>query len=231
MRYILTYNGKSSADVGIFVGLNGNDSAPARSYESVVVPGRSGALTIDNGRYENISVTYTCFIRKDFDINIDAVRAFFLSTTGYGRLEDSAHPDEYRMARISGGLDVTVSQMREQGYFSVEFDCMPQRWLKSGEIEQEYTASGTIYNPTRFASKPMLRVYGNGTVGIGSSSFTLAGTTDYTDIDCERMDAYYGATNRNSNMTGVFPAIEPGQSGITLSGVTKVIITPKWWNL
>ena len=62
MRNIITYDGKSSMDFGLYVGLNQNDNAPQRSTEDIVVPGRNGTLTIDNGRYENIDVSYICFI-------------------------------------------------------------------------------------------------------------------------------------------------------------------------
>ena len=232
MRNIITYDGKSSMDFGLYVGLNQNDNAPQRSTEDIVVPGRNGTLTIDNGRYENIDVSYICFIRYRFEDTIPAARNFFLANSGYRRLEDSAHPEEYRMAKYKSGLEVTPSQMRKQGYFTLTFNCMPQRFLKSGEIPLVFTGNGTIFNETMQVAKPLIRVWGNGSLGIGENTITLAGITDpYTDIDCESMDAYAAGENRNSNISGAFPVLEPGPNGVSLSGVTKVEITPRWWIL
>lgn len=231
-KYRLIFNGKSSADVGLFVGVNGNDGAPARVVEDIVIPGRNGTLTIDGGRYENVKLSYTCFLRERYDQAIEAARAFFLSEVGYKRLEDTAHPDEYRMAKVKSGLEVTPSQMREQGYFTVTFDAMPQRWLKNGELKITATGAMTLFNPTKYPSKPMLRVYGTGTVGVGDATLTVGGTQSYVDIDCERMDAYTGSTNMNGYVSGTFPVIEPGANGVTISGsVTSVEITPRWYVL
>ena len=69
-KYQLIYDGVSSVNFGMYVGLNGNDNAPERSIDTIVVPGRNGTLTIDNGRFENVAVEYICFIRQSlFDRN------------------------------------------------------------------------------------------------------------------------------------------------------------------
>lgn len=233
MRNQFYIDGVSTADFGLFVGLNGNDGAPERSVENIVIPGRSGTLTIDNGRFENIDVSYTCFVSKDFPSNMAGFRALVLSKVGYFKLEDTAHPDEYRMAKYKSGLgEITSSQMRRQGYFTVTFDCMPQRFLVSGTIAKAFTGNGAIVNNTLFDAKPLVRVWGNGSVGIGDATFTLTGTTGYTDVDCEAMNAYSGGTNRNSKMSGTFPVLAPGENGVTLgSGITRVEITPRWWTI
>lgn len=235
-RYLLIYDGVPSDSFGIFVGLNGNDNAPTRSIDTIVVPGRNGTLTIDNGRFENIEVEYICFIKADFAENIVAARNHYTSRVGYKRLEDTAHPDEYRMARYVSGLEVTPSQMRQQGYFTLTFDAMPQRFLKSGELPVEFTATGKLTNITKFDAKPLVRVYGNGSLGIGSETITIAGNTSYIDIDCEMMDAFRGATNCNNLITlssGEFPVLTAdSDSGVALgTGITKVIITPRWYTI
>ena len=226
----LTYDGKNLREFGVYVNGTYTFNAPERSIERVAVPGRSGTLTIDNKRFNNIQVNYASFIIQDFSENIEGLRNYLMSHAGYRRLEETYHPNEYRMARFVSGLQVEATPLMREGNFTMIFDCRPQRFLKSGEIQVEYTTNGNIYNPTLYQAKPLLRVWGNGSVGIGSATITLAGTTNYTDIDCESMDAYYGATNRNDKISGAFPVIEPGQSGITLgAGITKVQITPRWW--
>lgn len=235
-RYKIIFDGVPSDNFGIYVGLNQNDNAPSRSIESIAVPGRNGTLTIDNGRFENIEIPYTCFIRSDFEQNAHAARAFYTSRVGYRRLEDTAHPDEYRKARYVSGIDMTPSQMRKQGYFTLTFDAMPQRFLKSGEKEITFTRSGTIVNDTMFDAKPLVRVYGNGTLKIGDETITIANNPGYIDIDCEMMDAYYNATNCNNRITlssGEFPVLTANaNTGVTLgTGITKAVITPRWYTI
>ena len=228
----LTYDGKSLRDYGVYVNGTYTFSAPQRNITKVVIPGRNGTLTIDNKRFENIEVTYEAFIIREFVENIEGLRNYLSTAAGYRRLEETYHPDEFRMARFVSGLSVTATPLMREGNFTLKFDCMPQRFLKSGEIPVEFTAAGSIFNPTLQQAKPLLRVWGNGTVGIGSDTLTIADTTNYTDIDCESMDAYYGATNRNGNISGTFPVLEPGANGVALGGsITKVQITPRWWIL
>lgn len=226
----LTYDGKNLRDYGVFVNGTYTFSSPERSIERIVVPGRSGTLTIDNQRYENIEVSYAAFIVRDFAKNIEGLRNYLSTSAGYRRLEETYHPDEYRMARFVSGLQVEATPLLREGNFTLVFDCKPQRYLRSGDQQINFNGSGSLINPTMQVAKPLIRVWGNGSVGIGSATITLANTTNYTDIDCESMDAYYGSTNRNSNISGTFPMLEPGNNGVTLgTGITKVQITPRYW--
>lgn len=232
------FDGVSSADFGMYVGLNGNDNAPPRSVETIVVPGRNGTLTIDNGRFENIEIEFICFIRRYFEKNIISARNFYTSRIGYKRLEDSAHPDEFRMARYVSGLEVTPSQMRKQGYFTLKFDAMPQRFLAIGEntitaVSDNPTMS--LYNPTQFDSHPLIRVYGNGTLYVDDVTITIATESEYVDIDCETLDCYHDATNENGNVTfsdHKFPVLIPGDNTVAFDGeITRVDVTPRWWRI
>ena len=143
------------------------------------------------------------------------------------------HPEEYRMARFIGGFVVSESD-RVSAALTLNFDCMPQRWLLSGDMPQTYTANGSIHNPTMFASKPLIRAYGTGTFTINGVTVSITAANQYTDIDCELMDCFKGSTNCNSNVVltnGEFPTIAPGTNSITKSGITSLVITPRWWTL
>ena len=102
MRNTLTFGGVNSADYGVYITGSGVYNAPKRAVENIVVPGRNGLLTIDQGRYENITVEYPAFAfgktREEFQQKITAFRNAIMSQIGYQRLEDTYHPDEYRMA-------------------------------------------------------------------------------------------------------------------------------------
>ena len=110
-------------------------------------------------------------------------------------------------------------------------------WADTGDITVEYGDDPmAAINPTLFPSKPLIRVYGYGTLTVGSDRITIANTGKaYTDIDSEIMDCFYGTTNVNNKVTfqsNDFPELRPGVTGIAYSGnITKVEITPRWYRV
>lgn len=236
MIQTITFGGKNLADFGVVVSGEGTYDAPERSVTEEIVPGRNGTLLIDNGRFENVIVTYPAAIVQDFPRNMEGLRSFLQSIKGYARLEDSYHPDVYYLAMPTGGISVKTSgYMNREGQFDLEFTRKPQRFLKSGEGAISLTSTGYIYNPTLFDALPMIRIYGNGSVTIGSNTVAWSGPSSYVDLDCDIQDAYYMGSNMNQyiQLSGYdFPKLEPGQTQITLGeGVTRVDITPRWWIL
>lgn len=235
MRNYLTFDRKNLIDFNIWISGSGTFSAPKRDIETVSVPGRSGDLTMDNGRYGNITIDYPCFISSNFAKNFDDFRAFFMSNVGYKRLEDTYHPEEYRLAYIASDLEPKPGTLNRCGEFTLKFACMPQRFLKSGEVIHTLEANAVFVNPTLYDAKPLLRVYGNGMLGIGSNTITISDVPEYIDIDCDIQDAYCGNLNYNDKITlnsGSFPVFGPGENGVSLGqGITKVEIKPRWWQL
>lgn len=230
MRNWLTFDGVSLKDFGVYINGNQTYNAPARSREVVNVPGRNGALLLDNGRFDNVEVTYHAFIYRDFSVNVEGLRNLLLSRTAYKRLEDTYHSEEYRLGIYKGNFSADVVEWLEAGEFDLVFDCKPQRFLVSGEETVEFTSSGSILNETEQIAKPLLRVYGTGSFTVGSGTMTISSANVYTDIDCDLMDAYKGTTNCNGNVSGTFPTLTPGENTVTLNtGITKIEIIPRWW--
>lgn len=228
----LTIGGRNLADFGVYISGEGTYNAPERSITEEVVPGRNGSLIIDNGRYQNIEVSYPAFIIRDFPRNMAGLRSYLASLRGYSRLEDSYHPDEYRMAALSGGIDVQTSgYMNREGQFTLTFNCKPQRFLRSGEYAIPVTSGATVYNPTLFDAKPLIRVYGKGSITVNGETMEWSGSSEYVDIDCDIQDCYYMGANMNNYVTGDFPVLSPGDNVIAFTGSTSVRITPRWWIL
>lgn len=236
MRNWLTFDGKSSKDFGVYIsGLN-TFGAAERDQTKVEVVGRNGDLTIDNGRYRNVSVVYPAFIYDHFRDNVAAFRNFLLSKTSYKRLEDTYHPDEFRLAKFSGAFEADVVENLVAGEFNLTFDCYPQRFLKKGEKEYEFTAAGAIRNDTDQTALPLVRAYGDGKLTINGIGITISGSDTYTDIDCELQEAYKDtlATSKNNTITlddGEFFKLDSGDNSVSFTGMSKVIIVPRWWIL
>lgn len=235
MRNYFTLNGVDSRDFGVYISGQGTYSAPRREYKMVPIAGRNGDLVGNERRYENLGLTYPAFIYNNFKQNIRDFRNFLLSQVGYQRLTDSYNPNEFRMALYEGSFDPDVESKHDAGRFDIVFNCKPQRYLASGETVTTLTADGSINNPTRFNSQPLLKVFGTGQLGVNSDTITITNAEDWTVIDSELMDCYKGTVSKNPFVqfsSYNFPVFTPGANGIVLGpGITRVEITPRWWEL
>lgn len=232
-----TFDGIRSSSLGTYISGEGTYNAPERVYEMVSIPGRNGALAIDEKRFENVELTYPSFIfttdEVDFEEKVSELRNQLLSTNGYKVLTDTYHPDEFRLAVYKSGLEVEPELTNRAANFELVFDCKPQRFLMSGQEAITLTGSGEINNPTLFDAKPVIEVSGVGTIRIGDISINIAESP--VTIDCEVMEAYNGSVSRNSSISfepNRFPVLSPGANSISLSpGITEVKITPRWWRI
>lgn len=172
----LEFGGESSSQYGVYISGEGVFNAPERDVEMVTIPGRNGSFPLDNGRFQNIEITYPAGIFADTDMDfaqaISDFRNFLCSRKGYVRLTDDYNPTEYRMAIYKSGLDVTPAQLKA-GEFKITFQCKPQRYLMSGEAAVPVTSGEALMNPTLFESHPMLEVTGYGSVGINDNTVTV----------------------------------------------------------
>lgn len=230
------YNGKSSLDFNVKVS-EGDFGAAERDIQSVEIPGRNGALTLDNGRFKNRRMLIPGYITKDFGPSLSAFLNHMLQDSGYHRYEDTYHPDVFVMARYTGPFEPSSVYAAESGKFTLEFDRMPQKWLKSGEIPipVDDSAAVTVNNPTAFTALPLIKVTaGTGTITVNSTVVTLSANNGATIIDCEAQECYEGSTNRNSDLaltTGEFPKLVPGTNTITVGEDMEIELTPRWWRI
>lgn len=220
------------------ISVSGEDTfnGAERDIETIEIPGHSGELTQDNNRFKNIPVPYPAIVLGDFRQNATAARAWLLSVPGYRRLEDSYHPDEFRLARYHAGLEFKPWAYNRQGEVTITFDCAPQRFLKSGEEAVTLTAAGILINPTLFEAQPLITV-----TGAGAGSLTFNGHTvaiseigGSVTLNTEICRAYAGTTRRDQTITGKIEQLrlQPGANPASFTGgVTSVEIIPRWWTI
>lgn len=234
MTHYLIYQGRCSRDFGIYISGENTFGSPEKDIESIEIPGRNGNLTISRGRFKNITVSYPVFIRRDFTQNAAAARAWLLGAEGYARLEDTYHPDSFRLAQFMGPIDFEMHCLNRSGTASLSFDCKPQRFLKCGEAPMSCTWGGSIYN-SGFPALPLIRVSGTGAgnLYIGKYTVVIKSIDDYVMLDSDTQNAYKGTINKNSTISAPeFPVLEPGENGINWSGgITSVEIIPRWWTV
>lgn len=233
MMNTFTYDGKISSDYGLYISGSGTFDAPERDVTKIEIPGKNGTLTLDNRRFKNIPLKYPAFIRKDFKSNAAHLREWLLSSVGYRRLTDTYHPEYYRMARYTGPIEFDMRSLNKAAEFNLEFDCMPQRFLISGETDIEITGTTTIVNPTVFESLPLIRVYGtDGSLTVNNTVINISAIDEYVDLDSELQDAYKGTENKNAYVSQTFPGLKQGANVIDFDGnITNIIIKPRWWTI
>lgn len=173
----LTFGGVNSADYGIYITGEGVYNAPKRAVDMVDVPGRNGAIAIDQGRWDNVTVEYPAgtfgMTEAEFRTAVSDFRNAICSHIGYQRLTDTYHPDEYRMALYVEGLEVEPAPRQQAGEFELKFNCKPQRWLINGETLITVSDGDTLTNPTPYDAGPLLAVEGYGTIGFNGFEIEL----------------------------------------------------------
>lgn len=227
----VVFGGISLADYAAFaVGCPDMLVKPQRDVQTLEIAGRDGSLLIDNGRYKDVSRNYYIVIRYDDYI---ALQSTLNTQLEYSRLQDEYEPEKFMQARYVGGR--VIKFVGDMVLAELQFIRKPQMYLLTGEQKIELTASDAIINPTEYDSLPLIRVYGTGDIAIGNQTISITSNDNYLDIDCDTQNAFYGTFSRNSYislLSGSFFTLKSGNNNITLeTGITKVVITPRWWTV
>jgi len=219
------YKNISSKDMWLLV----NELPPIikapRDMNKIIIPGRDGFLTEDFGTYGSIVKSCKCTI---LDIAMaDQILAWL---DGSGDVVFSNQDDRKYEASIIN--QIPFERILEQWHkFIVIFDCQPFAYALENDLLTFITSPSTFYNLGTTASKPIIKVYGDGEIDLvlNSKTINLTNVDDYVTIDSKIMDAYRDTTLKNSEMTGDFPELIVGENVISWTGtVTKVEVTPNW---
>lgn len=124
-----TFNGTSTAQLGLIVSGVSIFGAGSRKVEKAGIPGRNGDLQIELGGFNNYTVRYTVSITKNFTTTAQQIREWLLESKGYCDLTDTYHPDEIRKACFNSDIEFTTSMLYKYGQASIQFDCLPERYL------------------------------------------------------------------------------------------------------
>ena len=235
MADTFTFAGRESSAFFTYLVDSDGWNSTTRRLDAITVPGRNGTLTPLNSRsFENKSITYQCYLKREMKSKLAELIGYLNSFQGYQRLEDTHHPEYFRLARYNGPFEVSAKD-KVSAVFNVIFDCMPQKFLKSGEMMTSLSTSGTITNPTNYEAKPIIKIYGVGTIKVGQSVIKiLKAGNKYIEVDCDLLNAYEGADNRNSFVEIIGEPVLTSNSVNSIifgAGITKVEIIPRWYTI
>lgn len=233
------YDGVNSiTDLHAVVSSKSPFSSPEPDVSMQSVPGRSGDLIIDNGRYKNVDIRYDCAIvsEEPFSRAAQRIRAALLARgPGYNVLADSYDADYFRYACIRKAVQIEQSGIND-GTMAVTFDCKPYRYSFAGQIELVLTKSGAVvYNYEKSTALPYIKLVGSGavTLSVNGVAFPVSDVDEFVEIDSESMNTYKGTENKNATTSALeYPELRPGENIVSWTGsVTAVHILPRWRSL
>lgn len=200
----LEFDGEDLRDYGVYITGEAVFNAPERDVDVIAIPGRNGSFVRDNGRFNNITVTYPAGLygstEADFAQGISDLRNALCSRKGYKRLSDDYNPNEYREAVYKSGLEVTPETLRA-GQFNLTFECKPQRFLTSGETAAAVTSGATLTNPTLFDAKPFIECKGYGNITLPDYQYIYVDNTPLGHVNLWTSETSYTIPASNSNVS------------------------------
>ena len=265
MRSRFVFNGRGSDEFGLTIENLPESIHAMRRGEIYQIEGRNGDFVREDGTYDNYVQPYQVWSRN-FETGRDAyqngrdIAAWLIGSSGYCRLEDTYEPEHFRLARFAGPIEVQ-SILRQFGRATLEFDCRPERFMKSGAVPvtllnsvdlsnatAALAATKTVTNNSPFTAKPIIRVSGSGNVG-----FVVENDVDYcvieiafgsntnfvVEIDCETYS--YNVAPEIISIGPSFPtlpSLRPGNTTfsalpyMTDPGTLNTLqIIPRWWEI
>lgn len=211
-----------------------------KKFETYSVPGRNGDLHVFENAFQNYVQPYECYYHTDRMTNEAAheVKQWLLANAGYQRLTDAYDPNHYRLATVLTEVKIE-NRLNRYGRFTVNFNCDPRSFLRSGDFAQVLETATVISNPYGFAALPVIKIYGtgDGTITVAGVTVKLYTLEDHITLDCETQNAYRenGSVLENMNMhifAPEFPELKPGKNAVSWAGgVERVEITPRWWTV
>ena len=210
---------------------------PVRKITTTPIAGSNREVIVMEDAWESYDQPYSLFFGDGTEDCVQEIVneiAEKLYKKGWQELQDSYEPEYFRLAYYQGPFDVE-NRFTRAGKVDITFKCRPERFLLSGSFPVEVEQEDVLINPTKFNAKPLIHIegQGNGTLTIGNAEMTFTGIVDYLNIDCDRLDVYrLPSENRNSVMEGDFPVLISGNNTVDFDGgITKVVITPRYWTI
>jgi predicted phage tail component-like protein len=224
-------NNNSFGDFGLAIEHRPIIPVPKRRINQIVVPGRNGSLTEDEGTYEDMEIPVNfAFVNKENVYEQSRTIVNWLNgTISDNHLIFSDDPDYYYKVKFVRTSDIERF-MIIVGKFTATFVCEPFKYSVYDD-STVITTPCTLYNTGTVFSEPVIKVYGSGNIAltINGRSFSVSGINQYVTIDSVFQDSYKDTILYNNNMTGEFPIFDIGDNSISWTGnITKIEITPNW---
>ena len=239
MIYSFTWNGTNCRTKGIRLQSMPEVVRPEERVSHVVIPGRSGDLTLLEGyNIFNSYIQTASIIVK----NSMRIRDVYDWMRGDGYVTFSGEPDRKQYARVIGAVTLEKhSRNLDTWSGDVQFYCEPfKALLRSPDVEVllnngAYT-NNVIRNNGDAKCYPLIHLTVDGsstvTLTVGGKTLTMTGMGSsgaryWIDSETQQLLNNGLVSNFTYRTSGDFPAFEKGNNTITGSGWSKLVISKR----
>lgn len=219
------FNGLDSwDDLGLIVKIDSIPQANTR-YESITVPGRAGAVYIDEDVYDEDAKVEIAIVNVDTVQNFKAINEWLYNITD-NRLSLYKNGMCYHVKKvIHGDIEYEAKTIHKT---KVTFLCEPYLY-DTEESNIEINNNCNIYCNGNEGSETLFKVYGKGNISItvNGETIQISNVSDYIEIDSNLMQVRNkDGTSKDWDTLGDFQTLNYGINNISLSGnIEKCILT------
>jgi phage-related protein len=236
------FDGVASETVKTLIQSRPNIEAPSRKVEQRSTYGVDGTVPFDEGAYDNTSLDLVMLVDGD-DLIADRQAIYdLLDTKGvYKEFIPYFDPDKIYRVMLNDKISFENNYMYDQKQaLSAKFTVKPYKYLIANDPVTINGTSGSITNPTRYVSQPIIKLTGTGavTLNINNIRFSIISLPNVITLDSERYSAYQedanGVLTPMNDKVGTkdYPVLKPGVNTISVTGnVTQIYIQPRWRSL
>ena len=206
---------------------------PGRRTETIVVPGKSGALHIEDGAWDEMLLPIECYLPYEQGGVVSSIETLALWLQGEGWLTLSNRPGRRFRARLTDAVMLSpLMEGFEDRIFALSFWADPFAYELVPTVRTE-TVPFTLTNPGTVYAEPVIELTATGdvTLTIGDQTISIDGAPGTVMIDVPAGLIFSGETNlTGSASTEDWPLILPtGECAVSWTGdVSQVKIQPNW---
>lgn len=220
INYIELNGEKSTSVKGLLIQSLPPITKPKMRTSTETIDGRDGDIVTKLG-YAAYDKEVGIGLHGDFDID-DAI-AFFDSD---GEVVFGNEPDKYYRYQILDQID--FERLVRFRTATVKMHVQPFKYDAVDRVFEAIGKSVTLLNRGNVVSRPIVTVYGSGTVSLSVNAvtvLTMAINGGYITIDAEEMNAYHGDALMNRSVSGDYSDLKlnVGENVISCSGTVAEI--------
>lgn len=243
-KYDLEFDGQRLSGFGAVLSETPHYTIAIKDIEFTSLPGKSGDIITDNGRYKNKSITYKItsmpFEQRTEQEFVFKLSEWLMTAVEYKILRDTYTQGYYRKAICTSVSDPIV-EASGMVTVKVTFNCEPFLYSDTGSnkislVSSNNAVSTTITNPEMWSSEPIIKINGGGdfTVAVNDVSLTITDISNYVVIDKQSEDVYDSNGSCSDRLSALsLPCFKAGINSIIITGTNSftVDIMPNWRRL
>ncbi|EKF50442.1 phage-like protein [Lactococcus garvieae] len=222
---MIVWNNISSVKYGMNLLADIKFDSIEQDVELIEIPGRDGAIVIDNGRKKPVELSLEFTIRflntyQNIEAQIKDIFTWLFNMSGFKHFEWVGEPDYIFMAKINGKATVNRSNP-DIALITVPIKLHPTKFLKSNFDTPRILKSGEAFqNKGTQIAYPIITLAGTGnvTLTVNGNKFILKNITGGVVIDCDNQ-VVTDTSKKHSQMDKVysypFPNLKTGSNTIS----------------